>query len=144
MIAIADTGALYALYDADDANHAAVLAAIKKHKPALIIPVVILAELDYLLREFLGIEAELDFLSAASSGHYALEVFTEADLTRSQELLKTYRDLDLGLVDAAIAATAERLKVKNILTVDQKHFHAIRPKHGTFVLLPGDFGRSCR
>ena len=58
MTLVADTGALYALYDADDAHHAAVRGVIENEQGAIVIPVVILAELDYLLRTFLGVDAE--------------------------------------------------------------------------------------
>lgn len=46
---------------------------------AIIVPTVILAELDYLLREFLGVDAKLDFLKGIASGAYTLESFMTAD-----------------------------------------------------------------
>ncbi len=68
MTLVADSGALYALYDADDAHHGEVRKVIDHERGAIIVPTVILAELDYLLREFLGIDAELDFLEGIASG----------------------------------------------------------------------------
>jgi uncharacterized protein len=136
---VADSGALYALYDRDDAHHAQVLKVFKQAKCTLIIPAVLLSEIDYLLREFLGVEAELDFLGSLIDGHYMLEPLNEADLRRSRELVRTYRDLDLGLADAAVVATAERLNIRHIFTVDLKHFRAVKPKKGNLVLLPADF-----
>jgi uncharacterized protein len=135
---VADSGALYALYDADDAHHAAVRRVIEHEHGLVIVPTVILAELDYLLREFLGVDAELDFLDGIASGAFTLEVFTPVDLERCQELISTYRDLDLGLADSAVMATAERLKIDRLLTVDERDFRAVRPKHRPFVLLPSD------
>jgi predicted nucleic acid-binding protein len=90
------------------------------------------------LREFLGVDAELDFLDGIASGAFTLEVFTPVDLERCQELISTYRDLDLGLADSAVMATAERLKIDRLLTVDERDFRAVRPKHRPFVLLPSD------
>ncbi|MGI9304109.1 MAG: PIN domain-containing protein [Gammaproteobacteria bacterium] len=104
----------------------------------MIIPTAILGELDYLLREFLGIDAELDFLHGLAAGSFTLEPFTAADLERCQELIALYRDLDLALADAAVIATAERLKIDRVLTQDQRDFRAVRPRHGPFVILPGD------
>lgn len=138
MIVVADSGALYALYDGDDANHIDVTKIVRRLKSSLIVPVAILAELDYLLREFLGINAELDFLEGVSKGFYILEQFTEADLSRSQEVLSLYRDLNVGLADAAVIVTAERLNARHILTVDERHFRAIKPRKGVFTLLPKD------
>jgi predicted nucleic acid-binding protein len=61
------------------------------------------------------------------------------DLARCQELIAQYRDIDPGLADVAVVATAERMSVQRILTVDERDFRVMRPKKGmTFVLLPGD------
>jgi len=135
---VADSGALYALYDADDSNHHKVLQVIKQMKGPIVVPAAILSELDYLLREFLGIDAELNFLDSLASGYYTLESFTSVDLNRCRELIKIYRDLDLRLADTAVIATAERLNISQILTVDERHFRAVKPRKGTFVLLPAD------
>ena len=139
MALVADTGALYALYDADDRHHAAVRQVVEDERGPIVIPVVILAELDYLLREFLSVEAELDFLDGIASGAYTLEPFTTEDLARVRELIATYSALDIGLADAAVVATAERLRVPRILTVDERDFRAIRPRRGHFTLLPADY-----
>ena len=64
MIVVADTGALFALYDADDVHHEEVRRFFEEHDGPLLVPTAILGELDYLLRENLGVDAELDFLPA--------------------------------------------------------------------------------
>ena len=49
------------------------------------------------------------------------------------------RDLPLGLADASVIATAEHLGVNRVLTVDQRHFRAVRPrKLSHLILLPAD------
>jgi hypothetical protein len=57
-----------------------------------------------------------------------LESFTAEDLARVRELIATYRALDIGLADAAVVTTAERLKIPRILTVDERDFRAIPPE----------------
>jgi predicted nucleic acid-binding protein len=138
MSLVADTGGLYALYDTDDAHHAAVGEVVREERGAIIVPSAVLGELDYLLREFLGIDAELDFLDGLSSGALTLEPMTGRDVERSRQLIATYRDLDLGLVDSAVIATAERLNVRRVLTVDERDFRAVRPHGGALTLLPFD------
>ena len=138
MTLVADTGGLYALFDADDTYHEAVRQVIEQERGPLIVPTVILAELDYLLREFLGVDAELDFVDSLIRGAFTLEPLTAVDLARCRELIEGYRDLDLGLADAAVIATAERLNLRRILTVDERDFGAVKPRHGAFVLLPAD------
>lgn len=141
MSLVADTGGLYALYDADDAHHAAVRGIIQKEPGPIIVPSAVLGELDYLLREFLGVDAELDFLDGLTSGALRLEPMTPADVVRSRELVAMYRDLDLGLVDSSVIATAERLGIRRVLTVDERDFRAVRPKGKPLILLPSDSGK---
>ena len=138
MSLVADSGALYAIYDAGDAQHRRVRRVVERERGTIIVPTVILAEVDYLLREFLGIEAEVDFLDGISGGTYTLEPLTAQDLARCGELIAGYRNLDLGLADTAVMATAERLGIPRILTLDERDFRAVRPLKGPFVLLPSD------
>ena len=79
MALIVDSGAVYALYDADDAHHAAVRRVVEHDPGPLIIPTVILAEIDYLLREFLGVHAELSFFQDVANGAFLLEPLTMTD-----------------------------------------------------------------
>ena len=67
-----------------------------------------------------------------------LEPMTPADVERCRELIATYRDLDLGLVDSAVIATAERLDIRRVLTVDERDFRVGRPKGDALTLLPAD------
>jgi hypothetical protein len=139
MAVVADSGALYALYDASDAHLLSVRDVVENEPGAIIVPIAILAEVDYLHREYLGVSAELDFLDSLSSGAFTLEPFTQADLLRCRELIAKYRSLDLGVADAAIVSTAERLGIQRLLTLDERDFRAVRPKSGKpFVLLPAD------
>lgn len=135
---VADTGGLYALYDADDAHHGPVRELLEKEVGPIIVPSAVLGELDYLLREFLGIDAELDFLEGLRNGALSLEPMTAADVVRCRDLISTYRDLDLGLVDSAVIATAERLDIRRVLTVDERDFRAVRPRGKPLTLLPSD------
>jgi predicted nucleic acid-binding protein len=140
MTLIADSGALYALYDADDHHHLKVRAVLERYAGPIIIPTAILAELDYLLREFLGIDAELAFLESLQEGAFQLEPFTSSDLEHCRQLIARYRNLDLGLADAAVVATAERLGTDQILTVDERDFRAVVSREKRpFTLFPADF-----
>jgi predicted nucleic acid-binding protein len=139
MALIADSGAVYALYDARDRNHADVAQVVKKENGAIVIPMAILAEIDYLLRIRLGSRAVDRFLEGIAVGGFSLEPFTSQDLSRCQVLLKTYADLDLGLADASVIAAADRKGVRRILTVDLRDFRAVRALDGKpFTLLPAD------
>lgn len=139
MAAVADSGAIYGLYNRRDRHHRALRDAIAKEPGAILIPTAILSEIDYLIVAKLGVKAELDFLDDILGGAFTLEAFTVADLRRARQLIDQYSTLDLGLADAAVIATAERLGTQRILTVDEKHFRVVRAADGKpFRLLPAD------
>jgi uncharacterized protein len=139
MALICDTGGVYGLYDADDAHHLAIRAVVEKEPGPLFLPVVLLAEIDYLLSTRLGQQAAFDFLESVQQGVYLLVPMLSADISRSLELIKQYRDLQLGIADAAVTAAAESLGIYRLLTLDERHFRAIKPRgFDHFVLLPAD------
>ncbi len=139
MALIADSGAVFALYDIRDRHHLTVKDAVEREFGPIILPMAILAEIDYLLRIRLGTRAVFRFLEGISLGVLTLEPLTPVDLKRCRSVLEAYADLNLGLADAAVIATAERLKTHRILTVDERHFRAVRASDGTsFTLLPAD------
>ncbi len=51
--------------------------------------------------------------------------------------MERYADLDLGTVDAAVIAIAERLNVTTLATINPRDFRVVRPAHcDTFELVP--------
>jgi len=139
MAVVCDTGAVYALYDADDLHHAACKGVIESERGPLFLPVVLLAEIDYLLTSRLGVNASLEFLESIESGAFTLVPPSSEDLARCRALIAQYRDLTLGLADATVVATAERLRIQRVFSVDERHFRAIEPRGlGHFIILPAD------
>jgi predicted nucleic acid-binding protein len=139
MAIIADSGTVYGLYDRRDASHASLRAVVEDARDLIVIPAPILGEIDYLLRVRLGNAALLRFLADIQDGSFVVEAVTLGDLRRCATLIEKYRDLDLGLSDAVVAAVAERLGTDQILTVDQRDFRVLRSARGKpFRLLPGD------
>ncbi|GAB07986.1 putative nucleic acid-binding protein [Gordonia amarae] len=134
---IVDAGPLYAYVDADDAHHHASLELLETHPGPLIVPTLVITEVTYLLSTRLGAEAEVRFLGDLAAGHFTVEPVAAADWLRIAELVARYRDLPLGTADASVVATAERLGVRTVATVDRRHFSVVRPRHvRSFELLP--------
>lgn len=80
---------------------------------------------------------EAAFLRFIGEGRMPVEHPVQADYLRAAALVEQYADFPLGTVDALIAAMAERLKVTKLLTLDHRHFGAIRPAHcEAFTLVP--------
>lgn len=139
MALICDTSGVLALYDASNADHAATAAVVESETGDLFVPVVLLAEIDYLLHDRLGADAARDFVRAIDQEEFTLVPLENADVRRCCQLLDQYRDLEIGLADATIVAVAERLALFRLLSFDHRHFRAIAPRNSThFVLLPAD------
>jgi hypothetical protein len=134
-LAVVDTGPLYAAADADDDDHAACARALRDRGYRLVIPALVIAEATYLVGTRLGARAEVRFL--ASLAALDVEAPAASDWSRIAELAERYRDFPLVGVDASVVALAERLGCETILTLDHRHFSAVRPKHcAAFTLLP--------
>jgi predicted nucleic acid-binding protein len=134
---ILDTGPLLAALDAADRDHESCAALVTGAAEDLIIPALVLAELDYWCARRLGTDAWLVFLDDVLAGAYRVEPPSIADLTRCRELQAQYRSLKLGVVDASVLALVERLAEPKVATLDQRHFRAVRPAHvDTLQLLP--------
>jgi predicted nucleic acid-binding protein len=129
---------LYALFDQRDKHHKALRDVVMAESGAILVPVAIVAELDYLLRTRLGQQAEERFLDGLMQGSFTLHPFTLEDAAECKRILVRYRGLDLGLADASVIAAAERTGVRRILTVDTRDFRAVQSNRGEpFELLPG-------
>lgn len=101
------------------------------------VPTLVITEVVYLLATRLGTEPEVRFLGDLTGGAFAVEPVAVVDWLRIAELVARYRDLSLGTVDASVVATAERLGITDIATVDRRHFTVVRPNHAAaFTLLP--------
>jgi predicted nucleic acid-binding protein len=137
MPTLVDTGFLFALANTKDQHHAQVYNLARTFTDVIVLPVTVLPEICYLLDSRLGHAAMREFVTRAHSGVMQIEQLTSSDLNRTKEILDSYADARLDFVDATIVAMAERLQVTRILSIDQRHFRMVRPKHCTaFELLP--------
>jgi predicted nucleic acid-binding protein len=109
-------------------------------EPPLIISPFVVAEVDYLIQKFAGITGELLFLEEVAVETYDLALFDQKDLVLAATVVQQYRSLGIGLTDASIVVLAERYGTYDILTLDERHFRAVRPLTGrrSFRLLPAD------
>jgi uncharacterized protein len=135
MLVVVDTGPLYAVVDEDDGDHARCRAVLEQPEHRLIIPTLVIAEATYLIGTRLGPDIEAQFLRSLTRMH--VEGPTPDDWSRIADLVTQYGDFPLGGADASIVALAERLDIETIVTLDDRHFRAVRPRHRkAFRLLP--------
>jgi uncharacterized protein len=137
LLAVVDTGPLYAVVDEDDADHARCRAILEDPRYRFVVPALVVAEATYLIGSRLGPEVEGQFLRGLES--MDIEAPAPADWPRIADLVERYANFPLGGADASVVALAERLGTANIVTLDVRHFGAIRPRRGpAFRLLPRD------
>jgi len=127
MLAIVDTGPLYATVDADDADHSECAGVLTDSRYRLVVPSMVIGEATYLVGSRLGPQVEAGFLR----GLAGLDVDAPApeDWKRIAELVEDYADFPLGGTDASVVALAERLGTDVVITLDRRHFRAVRPRH---------------
>jgi len=122
-------GILYALADRKDEWHGPSVLFVSESTGRLLVPSSVIPEACYLINRFLGQDAEIALVKAFINRELTIEHFTAPDLVRGADLMKKYKDSNIGWVDASIIAIAERLKITRILTTDRRRFGAIRPQH---------------
>ncbi len=106
----------------------------------VVLPALVLAELDYFVLARVGAQAEKTVLAELRSPAYRLAGFTDDDFQLTSEVAIKYGDMQLGLTDASIVVQAARHKTTWILSLDHKHFATVRPLTGgaSFTLPPRD------
>lgn len=128
VLAIVDTGPLYAVADADDDDHERCLAVLQRADLELVIPAMVVAEATYLIGTRLGAPAEASFLGGL--GSLEVEGPIASDWEQMRRLVERYADFPLGGTDASVAVLADRLGTDLIVTLDQRHFGVIRTEDG--------------
>jgi uncharacterized protein len=135
---VVDTGAMVALVDRNDRDHARIRKIYDDNPDRWLLPWAILPEVDYLIGTELGAKAQEAWLADLADGAFSIEWGRDGDLVAAHRLQARYRALRMGLVDAVVIATAERLKADAIATLDLRHFGAVAIK-GAPRLLPRDW-----
>jgi predicted nucleic acid-binding protein len=92
----------------------------------VIVPGLVLAEVDYFLREDRTAMRKLVAEIFDPKTRYEYELPLPSDIVRALELDAKFKKLSLGLVDGMVAAIAERRRVYRVLTTDRRDFAAIR------------------
>ena len=132
-----DSSGLLAAIDSSERDHAAVARALQDAEPPLLLSPFVLAELDYFLATRVGPAAEIALLDEVAAGAYQLEPFDRDDVGAALAVVHKYADIALDLADASIVVLADRHDVTDVLTLDERHFRAVRRSRGqAFRLLP--------
>jgi predicted nucleic acid-binding protein len=129
MALVLDTGPLLAALDAADPDHRRCASLLSDADEDLVVPILVMAELDYWCHQRLGAGVWISFLEDLMNGAYRLETVTTTDLARCHAIQTQYDDQSLGVVDASVLALIERLGESKLATLDHRHFSIVRPAH---------------
>ena len=136
---ILDSSGLYAALTARQPEHERVKQTLDDEEGPFFLSPFVLAEVDYLVADRVGIDAELAVLREVEAGAYRLVPFQTESVAEARSVIERYRDLGIGLADASIVVLARLLGTTRVLTLDERHFRALRTAGGDpFTLLPAD------
>lgn len=124
---ICDTGALLDYLVERAPDHERFRNAIDRAR-ARYVPGLVLAELDYFLRD--QRRAMNAFVDDLARGAFTYAPPSLDQLALAMEIDRRYEDLGLGLVDASVVALAEAVGVRRVATRDVRHFAAVRLRDG--------------
>jgi hypothetical protein len=138
-VILLDTSGLLSAIDGSQRQHRACAEALAAASSPLVLSPFVLAELDYLLATQVGAAEQMALLEEVARGVYQLEPFRASDIAVARAVMDRYSDLKLGLADASIVVLAQRHGVRDVLTLDERHFRSLRPLNKKrFRLLPLD------
>jgi uncharacterized protein len=134
-IAILDAGPLLASLDRKDPDHVRSAEVLRRRDLDLVVPTLVISEVAHFAALRLGPGGEAAF--ARGLGMLGVEGPDPEDWSLIADLVGRYADFPLGIVDASIVVLADRLDTDLIVTLDRRHFGAIRsPRGRPFRLLP--------
>lgn len=136
---IVDTSAVFSALDRSQRHYDRVRSFLESSRDRLVLSPFVLGELDYLLARRVGDHAALELLRDVESGAYLLAEIAPEDIATSRQVIEHFDDLGIGIADASIVVLAARYETDRVLTLDERHFRALRTLDGRpFTLLPAD------
>ena len=133
-----DTSGLLAAIDASQNWHEQAAASLADAAPPRLLSPFVLAELDYLLAARVGEAARTSLLHEVERGAYTLAPMSAADVGLARGVIEQHADLSISLADASIVVLAQRHRLVDVLTLDQRHFRVLESQGRPFRVLPAD------
>ena len=135
MSVLLDTGIVYAYYDRSDEWHGRARDLLRAEARGLILPALVIPEIDHLLGARLGDRSRLTFYSGITGGHFLTADLPRQAYGRVIDINKQFADLSVGFVDAALVVLADVLNLRRVATTDRRHFAPLAA-HFSLELVP--------
>lgn len=137
MPVVVDTSVVVAVFNRADRLHATAVRAMGAERSAIHVPQTVVTESGLRFSGIVTPDRVATLIRGIASSTWRTECLSEDDLARTAEILTTYADSRIDLVDASVVAVAERLRATRIYTLDRRDFSIVRPRHvHAFELLP--------
>ena len=115
-----DAGPLIALFNNKDKYHKKILNFIKNYDGLLTTSWPVLTEVCHML-DF-NVNAQIDFLKWVSLGSLKVENIEQLEIERIIQLSEKYSDVPMDLADASLVVLSEKLKIREIITIDNEYY----------------------
>jgi len=115
-----DAGPIIALFNKNDKYHKKIKNFLKKYNGKLTSTWPVVTEVSHML-DF-NVQTQIDFLTWIQLGGVDIEAIENEDIGRIIELSMKYSDLPMDLADASLVVLSEKLKIKEIITIDSDYY----------------------
>ena len=123
---IVDTSALLAMHDTREKSHLELRKIAQSRKQELIVSPYVVAEFDYMISKANSSDFSLRALNNLLIAPFELVQLTTEDFIKATEVMEKYQDLSIGVTDASLIALAARFETSKIMTLDRRHFSAMK------------------
>lgn len=125
---LADLSGLLSLYNRREATHPSVAEVVAQQQGPFVVSPDVIAEFAYLVATRLGTDADQRVLAELAFPACVLASVDRDDLHACIELISRYAGI--GVTDASMLVLADRLGIDRVLTLDRRHFEAVRTPSG--------------
>lgn len=115
-----DAGPIIALFNKNDKYHKKIKNFLKKYDGKLTSTWPVVTEVSHML-DF-NVQTQIDFLTWIQLSGVNIEAIKNEDIGRIIELSMKYSDLPMDLADASLVVLSEKLKIKEIITIDSDYY----------------------
>lgn len=115
-----DAGPIISLFNKNDKYHKKIKNFLKKYDGKLTTTWPVVTEVSHML-DF-NVQTQIDFLTWIQLGGVNIEVIENEDVGRIIELSIKYSDLPIDLANASLVVLSEKLKIKEIITIDSDYY----------------------
>jgi len=115
-----DAGPIIALFNKNDKYHKVIKKFLRDYQGKLITSWPVITEASHML-DF-NVQVQIDLFKWIRLGGLLIEEVNINDIDRIIELSEKYSDIPMDLADASLVVLSEKLKIKEIITIDSDYY----------------------